>query len=253
MSSAFSSPLLRIVLSLGVLMLGQGLVQAASVTGTGPGTGVTVGNNNSGNCYPFMCNDSGTNVGQSIDYQQVYSSSAFTGASTIDSITWYFASQFGGNAIAIGGTYEFEWGYAAANSVNNLSSTLANNYISGPNVIGTATIPVGGVNDNPTLTLSGFTPFTYDPTLGNLLLEIIVTNQDVVPNGSGNGYNESDSSGSVTSRAYCLTGGGCVADASGLVTTFDVVNSSVPEPGTLVLLGSGLLAFGMMRIRRSKA
>jgi hypothetical protein len=50
MSSAFSS--LRIALSLGVLMLGQGLVQAASVTGTGPGTGVTVGNNNSGKLLP---------------------------------------------------------------------------------------------------------------------------------------------------------------------------------------------------------
>jgi hypothetical protein len=251
MSSAFSS--LRIALSLGVLMLGQGLVQATAMNAVGPGNGVTVGTFDSGNCLPFMCNVSNTNVGQSIDFQQVYSRSAFSGMSTIDSITWYFDANVNNVGIALGGTYEFEWGYAALNSVNNLSSTLANNYISGPNVIGTATIPAGGESDNPTLTLSGFTPFTYNPALGNLLLEIIVTNQDLVANGSGNGYNESDDTGTVTSRAYCITGQACVADANGLVTTFDVVNSSVPEPGTLVLLGSGLLAFGMMRIRRSKA
>ena len=33
---------------------------------------VTVGSMDGGNCYPFMCNDSGTNVGQSIDYQEAY-------------------------------------------------------------------------------------------------------------------------------------------------------------------------------------
>jgi hypothetical protein len=104
MSSAFSSPLLRIAFSIGVLLLGKGLVQAGTLTGNSPGTGVTVGNFDNGNCYPFMCNDSGTNVGQSIDYQQVYSSSAFSGASTIDSMTWYFDNNTGGNPFAIGGT-----------------------------------------------------------------------------------------------------------------------------------------------------
>lgn len=45
----------------------------------------------------------------------------------------------------------------------------------------------------------------YNLALGNLLLEIVVTNQDNVPNFSGNGYNEADGSGTVTvtSRAYC--------------------------------------------------
>src|SRR5271166_816986 len=225
MSAPFSTSFLRTAVSLGVLMLGQGFLQASTTMGNSstPGT-VTVGNYNTGNCYPFMCNDSGTNVGQSIDYQQVYGSTAFPSitpgsAATIDSITWTFASQFGGNAIAIGGTYTFEWGYAALNSVNNLSSTLANNYINNSEtLIGTATIPAGGVNDNPTLTLSGFTPFTYDPSLGNLLLEIIVTNQDIVANGSGNGYNEADSNGNVTSRVYCLGSGNtnCIADSNGL-------------------------------------
>ena len=74
---------------------------------------VTVGNYDSGNCYPFMCNDSGTNVGVSIDYQQAYNSAAFSGPITVSSISWYFASQFGGNDTILGGAYSFYWGYSA--------------------------------------------------------------------------------------------------------------------------------------------
>jgi len=36
------------------------------------GATVTVGFHNTGNCYPFLCNDSGISSGQSIEYQQVY-------------------------------------------------------------------------------------------------------------------------------------------------------------------------------------
>jgi hypothetical protein len=242
--------ILKIALSLGAVTLGPGLVQATSLS-PNLGGSTTIGNFNAGNCYPFMCNDSGTNIGQSIDYQQVFGGAGFGGAVTINAITWNFDATTGGNPIALGGTYMFEWGYAASNSVNNLSTTLANNYISGPTVLETATIPAGGINDNPTLTLSGFSPFVYNPIFGNLLLEIIVTGQDKVANGSGNGYNQADSTGSVTSRAYCLTNVGCFANATGLVTTF--ATTPIPEPGTLVLLGGGLLAFGMIRMRRSKA
>ena len=60
-----------------------------------PSPAVTVGVANDGNCYPFMCNDSGSSVGPSIHYQQVYAASAFSGLTQINSLT-FFQSIAGG-------------------------------------------------------------------------------------------------------------------------------------------------------------
>lgn len=230
----------RLALSLGCLALGAGLLKAD----------VTYGTYDTGNCYPFMCNDSGSNVGQSIDYQQVYAAGSFGVLTNISAVSWYYASEFAGSNNILGGNYSVYWGYAGFGSVGNLSTTLANNYIGASNFLGTASVPAGGVNYGAVLTLSGI-DFNYDPTLGNLLLEFIVDTQDNVPNGSGNGFNEADDTGAVTSRAYCINNLGCFADDVGLVTTFTSVASS-PEPGTLGLLGGALLGIGLLRKRLSK-
>lgn len=69
---------------------------------------ITVGSMDNGNCYPFMCNDSGTSTGVSIDYQQAYISSAFSGPFNVTSLSWDYW-PFGGPAIALGGNYSFSW------------------------------------------------------------------------------------------------------------------------------------------------
>lgn len=230
------------VTALALLLFGVGQASAGSVT---------VGTGSSGNCYPFLCNDSGTNVGPSIHYQQVYASSAFpSGTFNIGSLQFYFAPQFGGNSTMLHGTYDISFSTTSA-AVGALSSALANN-------IGTPlqTFFIGDVSQAPvggTYTIVGSTPYLYNPGLGNLLIDIAVSNQDNVPNGSGNGYNQSDPSGSVTSRAYAFNGNASgSADPIGLVTTFITAGPSVPEPASLSLATLGLGCLFGYALRRRK-
>jgi hypothetical protein len=68
----------------------------------------TIGIADSFNCYPSACNDSGTSTGQSIEYQQVYDSSAFGGITAFNTLTFYntYTASQGFNAgPIIDGTY----------------------------------------------------------------------------------------------------------------------------------------------------
>jgi hypothetical protein len=174
-----------------------------------------------------------------MEYQQVYVSSAFPGSITVNSLTFY-GTFFGGGDAVVPGTYAFSWGYTSR-AAGALSPLLASNFDSGPSSsIGSVVVSFSDFTSvGPSYTFP-VTPFAYDPSLGNLLLDVYATYQQPFVAGA----NEVDMTGAVTSRAYSFNGNSFgFADDIGLVTGF----GTTPEPSSFELLGggfAGLIAIG---------
>lgn len=198
---------------------------AASVVGNAQVVGTTT----DGNSDPFgFYNWTGT-------YQQVYSSNAFAGTTDITSLTFFDFNNSPADALTPT-SFSIYLSTTAA-TVGGLSPTLADNI--GPNqtLVFSGNPPgesiIGGAE---VFTFSLSTNFIYDPSAGNLLLTVI--NQNPGPFNPITTYLDSDSSGSLMSRAFApppFPGTLATTDSVGLVTGFNIAHK-VPEPSTLSLV-----------------
>ncbi len=194
----------------------------------------------SGNSYPFGGGDTGAT---STRYQQVYNAANFpTGLQSITSISFFNSAN---NAEAYRtGTYSFYLSTtsAAVNGLNtvNLNANLGadNQFITSANLSGA--MPLG------TITYTG-APFLYDPSAGNLLLEIVYTGVEPSPPYRGFFDAMNGSFGSNSSRAHNY---GTIFNSWGLVTQFNVEPAAVPEPISLVVFGGLIVGGGLVARKR---
>ena len=192
---------------------------------------VTIGlppDTNSGNCFPFGCAYSG-------EYQQVYTSRAFSGPILINDLEFFNTAVNFGATQMNSGTWTISLSTTSADW-NTLSP------IYGDNIGANNTQVFSGDLFQPwtfgdTLHISLSTPFLYDPSNGNLLMDVFVSGASAAGGEiffDTNGYDNDRLDGNtIMGRVYTT---GNVNKGYGLVTGF----STVPEPAPTLLITAGL-------------
>jgi hypothetical protein len=203
------------------------------------GSSITVGTDNGSNDFPF----SGPFDGYAgTDYQEAYADTDFSGPMNITGIDFFLGNAIVGNLYA--GTYTLSLS-VISNNIGSLSSSNLSSNLGSDNTV-FETVALSGAAPS-ILSFTG-TPFLYDPSQGNLLLDISVAGGH---GGDNAAYQDGDGVGTQTARYQNFGMGNGIG--YGMVTEFisTASNSVVPEPSTLPLLACfGLVGFFALRLRR---
>ena len=210
------------------------------------------------NGFPFNV---GNTTSSSMRYQQVYTSadfSAITSPSLITAILFRPDATFGAAFSTTLSNVTIDLS-TTSKTPSTLSATFANNVGADNTVVHTGSLSLSSADTGPAggpkafdIVINLSTPFLYDPSAGNLLLDVtnfgggLTTQFDAVLSGD-----------SHVNRVWVLgstsAASGTVDDISaGLVTEFQFSPSGVPEPSAWLLLGTSIVisAGTLRKLRR---
>lgn len=228
------------------------IVTASMLTAASLSAQVTVGvigNGANGTTYPF-----GSSAGYT-QFQQVYASSFFTSPLDIGAISFYSKP---GTQILQQGTYNLSFATTQVTPGNFNTGNPSANGAMGTQFF--AQYIIGANVDAPDVVTIDGAAFHYNPTAGNLLLNVAFTpiGSIYAPNRAAfdqiydpQGTAPADYDVATSSDAQAFFGGTAGVRGSGLVTTFSpAAVTATPEPSTIWLLTTGLAGVGFIARRR---
>ena len=207
----------------------------ATISTVASATPLVVGVGSSANAFPF-----GGSFANPTTYQQVYSHTSFgTAAVGISALSFTLRS-----GTVTDGTFTLDLS-TTAKAVDALDTSIFANNV-GPDQKQVFTGALAGELSDHTLTFT-FAPFRYDPSAGNLLLNIATSG---IPNSFVGFFKADDGdAGGVYSRAHDFGSG---FEGYGLQTTFEVgAAPGVPEPAAWAMMAAGFALVGVAVRRRS--